>query len=78
MLRRFWFPLSRGFGIGVTAATENEAREMAEQTRERYFADAAFTGFVPDVEISSLDQRHVVPNAGPVVVHGVWYPCLNR
>jgi hypothetical protein len=77
MLRRFWFPMSRGFGIGVTAATETEAREMAEQTRKHYFVDAAFTGFVPDVELSSLDQRHVVPNAGPVVVRGVWYPCLN-
>jgi len=77
MLRRFWFPLSRGFGIGVTAATEDEARTMAEETRAYYFADAVFTGLVPDVQLSTLDQNHVVPNAGPVVIRGVWYPRLN-
>ena len=77
MLRRFWFPLSRGFGIGVTAATEDEARLMAEDTRSRHFSDAVFTGLVPDVEFAALAQNHVVPNAGPVVVRGVWYPRLN-
>ena len=77
MLRRFWFPLSSGFGIGVTAATEDEARLMAEDTRARYFSDAAFTGLVPDVEFAALDQNHVVPNSGPVVVRGVWFPRLN-
>ena len=77
MLRRFWFPLSRGFGIGVSAATADEARELAEEARLLYCVDAAFTGFIPDVEFSALDQQHVVPNAGPVVVRGVWYPRLN-
>jgi len=76
-LRAFWFRLSRGLGIGVTAATEDEARAMAEGVRARYFADATIAGVVPDVEFSALDQNHVVPNAGPIVVRGVWYPRLN-
>jgi hypothetical protein len=32
---------------------------------------------VPDVDIRTLDAKHVLPNAGPVVVRGVWYPRLN-
>jgi len=77
-LRRFWFPLSTGIGIGVTAATEAEARTLAEDARERCFPGAQFTGFVPDIDFSALDQNHVVPNASPVVVRGVWYPKLNH
>jgi hypothetical protein len=77
LLRRFWFPLSKGIGIGVTAPTEAEARVLAETTRAEFFPHAAITGVVPDVDVRSLDQGHVVPNMGPVVVRGVWYPRLN-
>ena len=76
-LRRFWFPLSKGIGIGVTAASEAAAREIAEATRAEYFPHAIITGVVPDVDVRSLDQHHVVPNMGPVVFAGVWYPQLN-
>jgi hypothetical protein len=77
VLRRFWFPVTRGFGIGVTAATEAEARALAEAARELYMPDADITGVVPDVDIRTLDANDVLPNAGPVVVRGVWYPRLN-
>ncbi len=29
------------------------------------------------VAVADLDQRHVVPNMGPIVFRGIWYPCLN-
>ncbi len=76
-LRRFWFPLTRGFGIGVTAPSIEEARELAESARARYYADAEITGEIPDVDVSSLDANHVLPNTGVVVVYGVWFPALN-
>jgi hypothetical protein len=76
-LRRFWFPLTRGSGIGVTAAGEDEARTLAEWARERYHPDAEFAGVVADVDLSTLDAAHVLGNAGPLVVRGVWYPRLN-
>jgi len=76
-LRRFWFPLSRGLGIGVTAPSEVEARELAEATRLRYYPSAQFVGVVPDVDVSTLDAKHVLPNAGPASEHGVWFPALN-
>jgi hypothetical protein len=76
-LRRFWFPLSSGLGIGVTSGSEAEAHEVAESVRARYYPEDRFLGFVPDVDISTLDAKHVVPNMGPAVVRGVWYPRLN-
>jgi hypothetical protein len=69
--------LSTGLGIGVTADSEIEARELAENTRSRYYPTARLTAVVPDIDFAALDQEHVVPNAGPLVVLGVWYPRLN-
>jgi hypothetical protein len=76
-LRRFWFPLSRGLGIGVTAPSLEEARELAEDVRARLYKDAEITGEISDVDVSSLDANHVLPNVGYVMVHGVWFPALN-
>ena len=76
-LRRFWFSLSDGLGIGVTAASAEEAKELAEAARTQYFAHATIEGVTEDVDVSALDPDHVIPNAGPVVVRGVWYPRLN-
>lgn len=76
-LRIFWFPLTRHFGVGVTAASEAEARELAEAARARCMPDAEFEGMVADVDVQTLDAKHVLNNAGPVVVRGVWYPRLN-
>jgi hypothetical protein len=32
---------------------------------------------VADIDLRTLDPEHVLPNIGPVVVRGVWYPRLN-
>ncbi|MGE5732426.1 MAG: hypothetical protein ACM37U_10820 [Gemmatimonas sp.] len=73
-LRPYWFPLSSGFGIGVTAGSEGEARSLAESARLQHFPDAEFTGFVPDINIATLDPTHVVPRIGPRDRPGVWFP----
>jgi len=41
------------------------------------FPGAVFVGIVPDVDIRTLDQNHVVPNMGVVTSRGVWYPRRN-
>ena len=77
-LRRFWFPLPTNFGIGVTAWTLAEARTLAEEARRRFFPNAPEPAeVVEDVDIRALDQKHVVPNMGPVALHGVWFPRQN-
>jgi hypothetical protein len=77
-LRRYWFPADRGFGIGVTATSESEARALANDAARQYLpAGARLSGVIPDVDVSTLDRNHVLPNIGPAAVRGVWYPRLN-
>jgi hypothetical protein len=73
-LRRFWFPLTHGYGIGVYRPRRLRARELAEDVRARYFANAEITGQIADVDVSTLDANHVAPNLGFVVAHGVCSP----
>ena len=76
-LRRFWYPLPRCFGIGVTAASEAEARALAECTMEELGIPGTLGPVVTDIDVSSLDAGHVLPNIGPSAVRGVWYPMRN-
>jgi hypothetical protein len=73
-LRRFWFPVPGRLGIGVTAATLNEARAQAEDVRAQWPSAAPLGAPIEDVDISTLDKWHVVPNMGPPVSPGVWFP----
>jgi ADP-ribose pyrophosphatase YjhB (NUDIX family) len=76
-LRRFWFPIPGHLGIGVTAATQAAARELAERTRVACWPDAPPLGaVVEDVDVGTLDQGHVIPNMRPAVWPGVWYSAL--
>ena len=78
MLRRFWFPLHGHLGVGVTAATLDEATALAEEAKHQAWPNARpLSAPVEDVEIRNLDQNHVAPNIGPVAVRGVWYPRNN-
>jgi hypothetical protein len=76
-LRRFWFPLSPGLGIGVTEFSEEEAYRQAERIRREAFPNSSMAPPIRDVDVSTLDDKHVLPNAGPSAVRGVWYPFLN-
>jgi hypothetical protein len=76
-LRRFWFRIIEGCGIGVTAYTEREARGLAEQAAEQHGLNFEVSEVVADVDIRNLDQEHVIPNMGPPNVRGVWFPRCN-
>ena len=76
LLIRYWFPLQEHFGIGVSAYSLGEAREMAERVASQFHWPKP-QAVIENVDIRALDQRHVVPNMGPASFHGVWYPALN-
>ena len=79
-LRRFWLtfedvelPAGAGYGVGVTANSSEEALAMVR--------DAVFGGEPPpvanlieDVDVSTLDEGHVLPNMDPPVERGIWFP----
>jgi hypothetical protein len=75
----YWFvpKEERGapFGIGVTAFDLDDARRLiSEQGWNIVIEDATVT---ENVAFEDLDQKHVPPNMGVMVMRGVWYPCLN-
>ncbi|MGH9896159.1 MAG: hypothetical protein ACREA0_30045 [bacterium] len=45
--------------------------------RERVFAGAdvpEIAKVIEDVDVSTLDANHVLPNMGLVTVRGIWFP----
>ncbi len=74
-LRRFWFPVAGHLGVGVTAPTLSQARALAEAARARVWPNApAIDDVIEDVDLQTLDARHVIPNMAPAVWPGVWFP----
>lgn len=76
MLRRYWFQVDRGLGYGVTAMSVEDARDLLAAYGYPD-ADVQMTGVITDVAMDSLDTDHVLPNAGPTVIRGVWFPRHN-
>lgn len=66
-------------GFGVTARSLDDAL--------RIIRHLGYGGFLPEdessltitegISVSELDQNHIVPNMGPIVVRGMWYPFVT-
>jgi len=80
MLRRYWFTFDphAGFwrvklGCGVTATSYDDALALVKERLSIENADAV-AGCVEDVDVSTLDERHILPNIGDVTRRGIWFP----
>ena len=82
LLHRYWITLdpsdlrARHYasGLGVTAYTLADATRLL---RSMVFGGAPVPSFlrvVEDIDVSTLDARHVLPNVGDSVRRGVWFP----
>jgi len=67
-----YYPL----GFGVTAFSVEDAFRLLEKYNFDYHNTAQYVKIKENVEWQELDD-HVRPNAGPIVVRGVWYPHFN-
>ena len=63
-------------GIGVTAFSIEDAYSLLDE-RGYAFHRSGPVEVHEGVTVAELDQNHVVPNMGPLVFRGIWYPCLN-
>jgi hypothetical protein len=83
-MTRFWFtfnltmrdphPPGVLMGCGITALDEEDAIRIL---KENVFPTHPFPGIktmVADVDVSKLDQGHVLPNMGDSTRRGVWFP----
>jgi len=76
-LTAFWIEspdLARPFGYGVTAFSRSDAFELIRSYGLRLPDDISQLRVTEGVRVSDLDADHVVPNIGPIVVRGVWFP----
>lgn len=76
MLIAYWFKTDTTMCYGVTAESQDAAlRLLAEYGYP--FAGQTITAVVENIKHADLDQNHVAPNSGPLVVRGIWYPMQN-
>ena len=84
MLRRYWFefgydpetPLPLGVNLGC-GVTESDRRRAEDLVRNVVFSGGQLPPVrrvVEDVDVSTLDRGHVLPNIGNVLVRGIWFP----
>ena len=77
ILHRYWFQTTEHPGYGVTAYSEDDARNLIAEIVGAAALDEGLVQIVVDVDVRTLDQDHVIPNMGPPNLRGVWYPMLN-
>jgi hypothetical protein len=80
-LRRYWFKFERlpvpaavNLGCGVTAHSRDDALALV---KERVFGTEKLPPLVEvvdDVDVSSLERKHVLPNLGNLRERGIWFP----
>jgi len=80
-LRRYWFKFARlpypsavNRGCGVTAYGYDDAIEILKRT---VFLGRSFPHILrvqEDIDLSQIDQTHVIPNMGPPHIRGIWFP----
>jgi hypothetical protein len=80
-MHRYWITLVApppssplGLGCGVTARDRNDALALFAATVLREHPGLSVREILEDVDVSTLDAGHVLPNMGSVLVRGVWFP----
>jgi hypothetical protein len=81
MLTRYWFkfellppyhPLRKG--CGVTAYTYNDAMKLLMQSLFKDTPMPPVQEVIENIDISTLDQKHIIPNMESPTWRGVWFP----
>ena len=70
-----WAGLSAG--CGVTAWTREDALFLLQRDLFRQQPMPPVVSVIEDIDPSTLDAGHILPNIGVVTWRGVWYPRLS-
>ena len=72
-IRRFWIEFDTRV-VGVSATDREDALNLL---KDKVFGGRelpAVHTLIEDVDVSTLDANHVIPNMGNVLVCGIWFP----
>ena len=61
-------------GCGISAFTEQDAICILNDRIFQEVGSMDIESLIADVDVSSLDSGHVLPNLGDVTARGVWFP----
>lgn len=83
-MRRFWFefsisdyqtaPPGIGYGCGITAYDHADALQQLNTFVIKGCNSVEIKSCIEDVDVSTLDQGHVLPNMAQPNLRGVWFP----
>lgn len=81
-LIRFWFifesksGLAPAFKLGcsVTAYNFDDALELLHQKGIQHNGKVVLKDYIENIDITSLDPNHILPNILPPNFRGIWYP----
>jgi hypothetical protein len=81
-LRRYWIQFGNprsvrdglGYGCGVTAYNFDDAVALVEERVFKGPLPYPIVSTLEDVDVSTLDTGHVLPNMLPPNSRGVWFP----
>lgn len=79
LLNTYWIksPTTEGFGFGVTACSKEDAFLLLGKAGCILPPDNLEICVTEGIKLSDLDRNHVLPNIGPLLFRGVWFPFLN-
>lgn len=79
LLKTYWIesPAIRSLGLGVTAFSRDDAFQLLSASGYTLSADDLSLRVTEGIQVADLDQNHIIPNMGPIVFRGVWYPRAN-
>jgi hypothetical protein len=87
-LTRFWFEFDKssddlrnyvvssglGWGCGVTARDYNDALVLLNEQLLHGAPVPPILRVISDIDVSTLDAGHILPNMGVPTLRGVWFP----
>lgn len=86
-LTRYWIkfdwprdePWAPALGFGVTAYSRDDALSLLQREYFDRFQRAVppVAQIEENVDVATLDERHVLPDMDPPIWRGVWYPRLK-
>ena len=82
-MKRFWMNFSAtnkellpviSLGCGVTARNKEEALAIVQEKIFNGKKMPTPSEVIENIDISSLDEKHIRPNMGSIFLPGIWFP----
>ena len=79
LFKTYWIeaPATHTLGLGVTGFSRDDAFQLLSASGYDLRSDDPSVRITEGIQVADLDQSHIVPNMGPIVFRGVWFPRAN-